>query len=192
MEHEIHDVLFRWGQAPDDALPSLVQQLHFVPRSAVLTTHQAAAHTDFISQCLREEQDTGAQSLKQTGGKRSLVGDDLWRELNTGMQRKAWAGSWKMESSVVGAEHWLSLMACRPWTQSVSVSWERTLFRQLRQWSTKMDRVDGGAQSQDSSSCTHQSVHSPGCPFPVIGSEVNPVSSQSAVHCGRRHGAGDP
>lgn len=74
MEHEIHDVLFRWGQAPDDALPSLVQQLHFVPRSAVLTTHQAAAHTDFISQCLREEQDTGAQSHKQTGGEEVLSG----------------------------------------------------------------------------------------------------------------------
>lgn len=58
MEHEVHDELFGWGQAPSDALPTLVQQLHFVPCSAVLTAHQAAAHTDFISQCLREEQDT--------------------------------------------------------------------------------------------------------------------------------------
>lgn len=53
----------------------------------------------------------------------------------------------------------------------------------------KMDRVAAGAQSQG----THQSVHSPGCSIPVGSeTEVNPVSSQSAVHCGWRHEAGDP
>jgi hypothetical protein len=55
VEHEIHDVLFGWGQVPDHAFPSLIHQLHFVPPSAVLTTHQAAAYPDFISQCLQEE-----------------------------------------------------------------------------------------------------------------------------------------
>lgn len=55
VEHEVHDVLFGRRQVPDHALPSLVHQLHFVPPSAVLTTHQAAAYPDSISQCLREE-----------------------------------------------------------------------------------------------------------------------------------------
>lgn len=55
VEHEVHDVLIGWRQVSDHALPSLIHQLHFVPPSAVLATHQAAAYTDSISQCLWEE-----------------------------------------------------------------------------------------------------------------------------------------
>lgn len=52
----------------------------------------------------------------------------------------------------------------------------------------------GGKLSQGSSPWTHQSVHIRGCSLALIGGETegSPISSQSAVRCGRHHGAGDP
>lgn len=55
MEHEVNDVDIWCREAPSHPLPRLVQQLHLVPRTAVLPSHYRGADTDSITQSLGEE-----------------------------------------------------------------------------------------------------------------------------------------